>query len=159
MAIALEDANKVWQRVNIALANARPDVVAQFAALKRYLAQDKRNPTLQFVAINNTSIDDSGGQAAMDAPCKLHGLYLKKAATATDVYVAIFDDAANDAGGDTDHRISLPFQTASEVKTFIDGEGLALAAGCVVKAYTDATGTTDSTDTDCPSGFAILGAA
>lgn len=159
MALTLEDANKTWQRVNIALANARPDVVAAFAALKHYLAQDKRNPQMQFVSILSGSVDDAGGQVLADAACKLVGLYLKKQATATDVYLALFDDATNDAGGDTDHRFSFPLLVASEVKYFTDGEGFALAAGLVAKAYTDATGTTDSADTDTPNGFALVIAA
>ncbi len=37
-------------------------------------------------------------------------------------------------------------------------DGLVLADGCVAKAYTDFDGVTDSVDTDCPNGFAIVGA-
>lgn len=158
-AASLESANKVWQRVNIALAGASPCAQRQFRALKEWLSTQKGNPDLQFLPFVNTSIDDATGQALVGSAVRIVGIYGKKAATATDVYLAIFDDTTDDAGGATDGRIVLPFLEASEEQVFISPAGVSMAAGVVAKAYTDYDGTTDSTDTDCPSGFVIVKAA
>jgi hypothetical protein len=123
-----------------------------------HLASNKGNPDLAFLPITATSIDDAGGQVLVDAACTLYAVYGKKAATATDVYLGIFDDAADDAGAGTDGRVILPFLVSGEESFWFSPNGLPMAAGVVAKAYTDFDGTTDSTDTDCPNGFAIVGA-
>jgi hypothetical protein len=160
MALSLEDGNKVWQRVKIALADANPATQMAFAGLKTWLAQQKGNPQLQFVPFLSTSVDDAGGHdLGIDAACRVYAFWGKKAATATDVYLYIFDDATNDAGAGTDGRANLVFLEASKEAFAIYPSGIPIVDGVVVKAYTDFDGTTDSTDTDCPNGFVILGAA
>lgn len=161
MALALTDAQLVWQRVDIALAglNATPPAKAAFLALRRYFNQ-VNNPQLQFVAFVPTSMDDAGGQdTGLDAAHRLIALYGKKAATATDVYLYAFDDATNDAGAGTDGRANLVFLESSGEAWCIYPTGIPMVDGLVIKAYTDFDGTTDSTDTDCPNGFAIVAPA
>lgn len=160
MALALESGNLAWQKVNKYLANASPVTQAAFAGLKRYLAQQKGNPDLQVVPYLNTSVDDAGGHdLGIDAACRVYAFWGKKAATATDVYLYVFDDATNDAGAGTDGRMNLVFLEASAEAFALYPTGIPIVDGVVIKAYTDFDGTTDSTDTDCPSGFVILGAA
>ncbi len=161
MALSLEDSNLVWQKVKIAMATEQASSVAQaaFKALKERLAGVGGNPDLQFVPIASTDIDDASGKVLADAATKVYGVYLKKAATATDVYVAILDDATDDTGVATDVRTVLPLLETSHEIFLIDPAGLAMATGVVAKAYTDWDGTTDSTAADCPDGFVILGAA
>lgn len=160
MALALEEGNKVWQKVNMALANANPAVQAGFRGLKVWLAQQKRNPDLQLVPFLATSVDDAGGHdLGIDAACRVYAIFGKKAATATDVYLYLFDDATNDNGAGTDGRANLVFLEASQEAFAIYPTGIPIVDGVVIKAYTDFDGTTDSTDTDCPNGFVLLGAA
>lgn len=156
MALTVESATKVRQKTRMAVRN--PGIFYALKALFLHLACNKGNPDLFFATITGTTVDDAGGQVLVDAPCTLYAVYGKKAATATDVYLAIFDDATDDAGAGTDGRVVLPFLLSGEEAFYLSPDGLTLAAGCVAKAYTDFDGTTDSTDTDCPNGFAIIGA-
>lgn len=160
MALALEGANLVRQRVEKALASASPLTQDAFKAFLDYMAQDKGNPDLQFVPFLSTSVDDAGGHdLGIDAAHRFYAIWGKKAATATDVYLYVFDDATNDAGAGTDGRANLVFLEASKEAFAIYNSGLPMVDGIVIKAYTDFDGTADSTDTDCPDGFVILGAA
>jgi hypothetical protein len=161
-AFAFENANKVWGRVNIALVNASPATKKVFQALKLHLSTQKGNPDLQFLPFINTSIDDAGGQVLATGAARILAIWGVKPATATDVYLVAFDDATDDAGAGTDGRVVLPFLESvaapneREEEVFISPRGVVLAAGLVMKAYTDFDGTTDSTDTDCPSGFVLV---
>jgi hypothetical protein len=156
MALAVESANKVWQRVNAALANASPAAVAQFQALKRTLAQDYRNPDLQFVPITEAQADAAGGTAVMDAACRVIGVYLKKEASATDNWFWLYDDATND-GTAGDALVGLPLLEASKEVMFIAPAGVPAGTGIVVTQYTAGLGTTDGSDGG--NGFLILAAA
>ena len=161
MATALITANKTWQLVNSALKGANPCAVAGFKALKEWLAQQKGNPDLQFVPYTGeTTLGASGEDTGIDAACRVYGFYGKKPAAKTeDVYLYLFDDATNDAGGATDGRANLVFWTTSHEAFAVYPSGLPMTDGLVVKAYTDFDGTTDSTDTDCPNGFVLIGPA
>lgn len=159
MALATQGSNLAWQKVKAALANANPATQAAFQGLKRYLAEQKGNPDLQFVPYLSTSVDDANGHdLGIDAACTLYAFYGKKAATTTDVYLYVFDDASNDAGAGTDGRMNLVFLAASDEAFSMMPNGMAIVDGIVIKAYTDFDGTTDSVDTDCPNGFVLLGA-
>ena len=167
MALSLVNANLAWQRAKIALdtepsgagSATPPPAVAAFKALKEYLATVKSNPDLELVPISNTDIDDASGKVLADVACTLYGVFLKKLDTATDVYVHILDDATDDTGVATDTRVLLAMLEAEETVFAIAPQGIPMAAGVVAKAYTTAAGTTDSTATDCPNGFVIIGAA
>lgn len=159
MALALQDSNLAWQRVKIALMNANPAAQRAFQGLKEWLAQQKGNPQLQFVPFVNTSIDDANGEdLGIDEACKVYGFYAKKTNTTEDAYIALFDDATNDATAG-DQRTTLPLLAASEEAFSIHPQGLAMAAGIVAKSYTTAAGTTDTTAGSAADGFVLVGAA
>lgn len=154
--LSTESAGKVRQKT---FASTRGSYA--FYAIKAWFlhwAANKGNADLSFVPFVNTSIDDAGGQVLVNGACTLYAVYGKKLATATDVYLAFFDDATDDSGAGTDGRIVLPFLVASEEQFWASHNGVIMAAGVVAKAYTDFDGVTDSTDTDCPNGFIVVGA-
>jgi hypothetical protein len=160
-AFAFETPNKVWQRVKIALGNSTNGGVneviqRELDALKLYLATQAGNPDLQFLPYVSTSVDDAGGQLLATGAARILAIYGKKLATETDVYLVSFDDATDDAGAGTDGRTVQPFLEASEESLFISPKGVILAAGLVMKAYTDFDGTSDSSAADCPNGFVIV---
>lgn len=172
MALTTQAANLVWQEAKIALSmqsttapQGVPQVVwNQFAALKAHLAQFKGNPNLDLVTFTSTDIDNASGNIVMGFPCTVYGVYGRKLATATDVYLYLIDDASDDTGVDvsaaSDARIILPFLLTQDIATAFFPQGVPFAAGLVAKAYTmAATSTTlnDSTGTDCPDGFCIIG--
>jgi len=157
MALTVESAGKVRQKAREF--SKSPGIFYMLKQLFLYLAANKGNPDLAFLPIDATSVDDAGGQVLVDAACIVYAAYAKKAATTTDVYLVLFDDATDDSGGATDGRVVLPFLAASEEAFYFNPAGLSMAAGVVAKAYTDFDGTTDSTATDCPDGFAIVAAA
>ena len=157
MALTTESAGLVRQRSREF--SKSPGIFYMLKQLFLYLAANKGNPDLAFLPITSTSIDNAGGQVLVDAACVVYAVYGKKAATATDVYLVLFDDATDDTGAGTDGRVVIPFLAASEEGFYFNPTGLSMATGIVAKAYTDFDGTTDSTDTDCPDGFVIVAAA
>lgn len=157
MALSLVDGNLAWQLVKIRLANANPVAQTAFAELKKYLAQQKSNPQLQFKAFTEADCDAAGGTAILDAACKLYGVYIKKLASATDNFFWVYDDATND-GTAGDARVCLALLQASEQAFAVYPEGLPMAAGVVVTQYaTDALGASDGSDGG--DGFVLVGAA
>lgn len=162
MAITLEAANKVRQKTRSA--GLDPLVYGQLKAFFQYWATHKGNADLQFLPFAGTDADAAGGVVLADAACTVYAVYLRKgtldqrtAGTATDAYIALFDDATDDAGAGTDGRLTLPSLTASESTLYCSSTGIACATGVVVKAYTDFDGTTDSSAGDAPNGFVIIG--
>ena len=157
MALSLEDGNLVWQKVKIALANANPAIQCAFAELKKWLAQQKGNPTLQFKQFTEADCDAAGGTAILDAAHKLYAIYIKKENSATDNFFWAYDDATND-GTAGDARVSLPLLVANDESFYINPKGLDMAAGLVVTQYaTDALGAVDGSNGG--DGFVIVGAA
>lgn len=167
MALATENSNLVWQKAKIALASeptgagsATPKpALDAFKSLKEYLATVLGNPDLELVPIVSTTVDAASGAVLADVACTLYGVFLKKLATATDVYLHILDDATDDTGVATDTRVMLAMLESEESAFAIYPNGMPMAAGVVAKAYTTAAGATDSTETDCPNGFVIISAA
>ena len=157
MALTVEAAGKVRQRARETTRN--PGIYHILKAFFLNHAANKKNADLYLAPILSTSIDDAGGQVLVDAACTLYAVYGKKAATATDVYLVLLDDATDDSGGATDARLSMAFLASEDEQIFVNPNGIAMAAGVVAKAYTDYDGTTDSTAADCPTGFCIVGAA
>ena len=162
MSLSLVSANLAWQEAKIAMASLGAKGVHQdaFRALKAHLSQLKANPNLQFVPITATSVDDASWQILADVPCKLYGVFLKKQATDTDVFLALIDDATDDTlAAATTVVTVLPVTQASEQMSALYPDGLAMTVGVVAKAYTEFDGTTDSSSADTPNGFIIIGAA
>lgn len=175
MALTTVESNLVWQEVKIALATQHTSgrfgisqvIPNIFAALKAHLAQTKGNPKLFFQPFVSTDIDNASGFVAMGFPCTLYGVFGRKLVTnSTDTYVYLIDDASDDTGVDlsgtaADARVVLPFLTAQDEAALIYPQGLPLAAGLVVKAYTSAASTSDvrvdASGSDTPDGFVILG--
>lgn len=156
-AFTLENPNKVWGRVNIALANASPLSQKLFRDLKLWLSTQKGNPNLQFLPFISTSIDDANGQLLATGVASIYGIWAKKAATATDVFLWAIDDVDDDSTLTTKGNVMMAMLATSEESVYVNPNGLAYGVGLVMKAYTTPVGTTDSTDTDCPSGFVIVG--
>lgn len=158
--LSVVDANLVWQEAKIALDSlgAKGMFAEQFRQLKAHLAQLKGNPPLQFKPITATSVDDANGQVVMDGPCRVYGVYLKKAAEGTDCYLALLNDDTDDASPVTDTRLVLGLQDSAEQAAAFYPAGMAMSVGVVAKAWTEFDGTTDAADTTTPNGFVILGA-
>lgn len=162
MAITLESAGKVRQKTYASGLN--PLVYAQFKAFFQYWSTHKANADMQYIPFSSVLVDDAGGQVLADAACTLYAVYgtkstadLRTAGSATDAYLAIFDDATDDAGAGTDGRLVMPFLLASEASVYLNPSGISCPTGVVAKSYTDFDGTTDSTAGDAPNGFVIIG--
>lgn len=159
MALALESSSKVEKRVSLFYKG--PFAQESFKAFFKDWAANHGNADLQFVPFLGTGADDASGvdPAGIDAAHRVYAFYGKKTATAEDVYLYFFDDAANDAGAGTDGRGQLVFIEASTEAFAFYPSGIPMVDGLVVKAYTDFDGTTDSTAGAAPNGFLIVGAA
>ena len=105
---------------------------------------------------------DLGADAVVsDAAAKVHFIYCKKQATATDSFYKIFDDTANDATA-ADAVLGIALTGSGDEQWFASVKGLDCAAGVVHGAYTAFLGfnaSTPSTSGDGPDGFIILGDA
>lgn len=173
MALTTVDSNLVWQEAKIQLAAQQASGrfgIAQihvniFAALKAHLAQTKGNPNLKLVPYSASDIDDTSGFAAVDAACTIYGFFGRKTVTnSTDTYVYLVDDDTDDSGVEassaTTTRAVIGFLTAQDEVSMIWSQGLPMATGVVVKAYTlGSTSTTpnDANANDTPNGFLIVG--
>jgi hypothetical protein len=157
VAISLENANKTWQRVNMAMAGASPWAKAQFKALKQALAQDYRNKDLQFIVIdpNNGSDGGNADTVVADAAARLVAVYVKKGLTATGSYVATSNHASALQAG---KELILRLNAASEEAVFTEPAGSSYATGIVLAGVTAYNGTTKNTIAASPSGFAIIAA-
>ena len=162
MAYGLESAGNVAKRVSH-VTGVSATVSATLKAFFKDWAANHGNADLQFVPYIGESTAGashaSGQDLAVDGASRVYAFYGKKTATAEDVYLYLFDDTANDAGGATDARAGLVFLEASAEAIVLYPTGLPMAAGIVAKAYTDFDGTTDSTDGACGNGFVIIGVA
>jgi len=161
-AFSLEAGNKVWQKVKIATAGANPATQNAFAELKKYLAQQKANPDLQFLAFDGSSSSGpihANGQLLATGVATVYGVWAKKPATGVDVFLWVIDDVDDDSTLSTKGNIMLSFLDSSGDVAYINPTGNIFGTGLVVKAYTTPLGTTDTTSVaDCPSGFVIVGA-
>ena len=105
---------------------------------------------------------DLGADAVVaDAAAKVHFIYLKKQATATDAFYKVFDDATNDATA-ADAVIGMPLTGSGDEQWFASVKGVDCGTGVVHGSYTaflGYNGSTPSTSGDGPNGFIILGDA
>lgn len=162
MAISLENANKVKQKVAIAMKNgvgslgASPAAQALFKTFLKYLAEDRRNINLQFVPFTEVQCDVAGGTVLVDAACRLVAVYIKKEASATDNWFWAIDDATND-GTDADHKVCIPLLETGEEGFYFSPLGQVMGTGVVVTQYaTDPIGKSDGSNGG--GGFLIIAA-
>lgn len=154
MALALENANKVRQKARLMNLDT-----SAFYALKSfflYWAQFKDNADLQIFDFSEAEADDADGTGKADAACKVHFVYIKKAASDTDNYFKLFDSATVDTTT-TEQRLVLPLFISGETQVWQSNEGLPFANGVTVTQHTTSEGTADGSDGG--SGFFIVSAA
>lgn len=169
MALALENANLVRQKVYNALQNqtgtsaGSGDPSAWYAFKSFFLNQaaNKGNPDLQFVPFNATDGTTGDGQDhGIDAACQLLAVYVKKTATATDAWFRVIDDADNDSEVVGDVKLEIALLEANDVFFGFYPNGLPFADGVVTTSTTTPGDTaTQSSAGDAANGFLILGAA
>lgn len=152
----LESPNKVWQRVNILTANARPATRAALQALKQYLATQGGNPPLQVLTFSNLSAQTPTALTAGGA--KLHAIWARKQNTATAAYLK-FNDSATLAGGAAGANIigTVPLLAALAEDLIVFTPALTLVTGLTVASETTAVGGANSVAGDGPNGLAIIG--
>lgn len=158
MAITLENANAVWQRVNIASQGMSPWVRQQLKVLKQALSQDFRNKDLQFVAFDRTTNGSDGGNAdavIADAACRVVAIVGRKYTTATSAYLKASNHAsAIQAQGE----IILNANEASEEVVYTNPKGHPMSTGVTLATVTAYNGTTRNTTAASFDGFVIIAA-
>ena len=162
MALALENSNLVWQKVNKTLANRNPAVVAAFKGLKEYLVSQKGNPTLQFVPLNEAVLVQATGYSPIGAACTLYGVWFIKngttgTGTANDSWLTIANDTSNTT--DATKFVALMTSIAGQQAFAVYPHGLAFGTDITISGETSAQDGTESTADDSGNGFLILGAA
>ncbi len=152
----LEGANQVWNRVNIALANASPEAQLQFKALKLWLATQKGNPRLQFLTFSDVTTD--APTAVISGGCTLYAVYAKKQNTATDAFLKL-NDSATLAGGAAGINTTnlIPLLVGNDEAMSFYQPGQIFATGITVASETTAAGGADTVTGDGPNGFLIIG--
>lgn len=162
MAIALQNANKVWQKVLSATAGSDASTRDELKALKKYLAGLKGNIDLQFIPINGlVNSSDSGNTAAQvlaDAACKLYALVLVKRGTTA----AWFKGSNHASAATTDGTQVITEHDANAIAgneiVRIYKDGKSLSTGLTVTEDTTATGSTLTLAANRFDGFVIIGA-
>ena len=158
MAIALQDANLVWQKVKIALTNANPASQESFGDLKKYLAQQKKNPQLQFVPFSAEQIIANGGYSPDVDAHTLYGLYLKGRRTTGTTSSFVDYHAATSNAATTTTVAGARFKVTGQEYALIFPSGLAVETEATISAATAVGGATESAAADAADGFAIIGA-
>ena len=174
MAIALEGANLVWNRVQNAMLNASqtdtqgrapiagrrpqpgpsPNAARAFKDLKWWLATQLGNPKLQFLPFST-----SDELVLANFACTVYAVYGKKQNTDTDSYLQLIDSATDSSTLSTKAFLVLPFVNKNDEAFTIFSYGFPAGIGVVLDSETTGIGTTDSTATDTAQGFAIIGGA
>ncbi len=166
MALSLQNANLVWQKVknalsaiNVASKGASPATQGAFLDLKFYLSQDKRNFNLQFVPIDGTINSSDGGataaQVLANAACTLYAIYLFKSGATETIFKG--SNNATTAGTNGTQDLAIAATAAGDIFE-IYPDGRALSNGLTVTENTDRTGSTLTLLANQASGFAIIGA-
>lgn len=157
MALALESSSRVAQRV--ATYYKGPFASRAFDSFFKDWAANHGNADLQIVRYLGTNIEGASGEdEGVDVAHRVYAFYGKKTNTAEDAYIYFFDDASDDTGAGTDGRGQLVLLEASTEAFVFYPSGIPMAAGIVVKSYTDFDGVTDTTAGAAPNGFVIIGA-
>lgn len=158
MALALEDANKVWQKVKIALTDKNPASQNAFAELKKYLAQQKGNPDLQFIPFSAEQIIASGGYSPDIDASRLYGVYLKGRRTTGTTASFVSVHAATSNGATTTTVVTARFNVLGQEYALISPSGIAVETETTVSAATAVGGATESDAADAADGFLVVGA-
>jgi hypothetical protein len=161
MAVSVENANLVWQKVKIALMNSNPAAQAAFKGLKEYLAQQKGNPDLQFIPFGDANVVAATGYSPVGAACTVYGVWFKKngtgTGTATDSWLTLANDTSNTT--DATKFVALMTSIANQEVYATYPNGLAFGTDLTISGETSAQDGTESTAGDSGSGFVIIGAA
>jgi uncharacterized protein (DUF697 family) len=163
MALALESAPQIWQRVDQFLANqnANPALVGQFKALRAYLVQQKGNPQLQFIPFGDALLVTSTGYSPIGVASTLYGVFFAKVGangvgTATDSWLTIANDASNTT--DATKFVALMTSVAGQQVSATYPNGLIFGTDLTLTGETSAQDGTESTAGDSGMGFVIIGA-
>ncbi len=165
MALVTQSGNLVWQKaknylsnVNATATGATPVAQNAFLALKQFMAQNKRNPDLQFIPFTAEQAVTNNGTDLVGAACTLYGLYYRARRTSgtTAAFLAIHDAADNTATTTT--VVTAKMKATLNEGQIISGQGYALATGCTVSCATAVGGATESATADAADGFVIVGA-
>ena len=176
MAIALEGANLVWQRVNNAMLNASqtdtqgrgpvvgrvpqpgpsPAAARVFKDLKWWLATQKGNPKLQFIPYATAG---GAGTVLANFACTVYAFYGKKSNNDVDAYIQLIDSATDESTLSTKGFLVAPFVNKNDETFTIFPYGFPAGIGVTIDTNTTGIGTTDSASADCPYGFLIIGGA
>jgi hypothetical protein len=168
MALALQDENIVWQKVNKALSNqsggpvtgtaASPISQNAFRALKLQMATSKLAPQLQFVPFSYANLTGATGYLpGIGVAGHVYGIYAHKSGTGTTGSFLSIDDAAS--GNVAGRKASFSFTGTLDEVVGLWPQGLAFATDLTIGLTTTITGTTESSGAgDVIQGFAIIGA-
>lgn len=168
MALSLQGANQVWQKVRMALDNGTTTVPGVKSSarwillkdLKQYLATYKGNPQLQFIPIDGIYSSSDGGnnasQVLADAACTLYAIVLTKLGTVETIFKASAN--ATTAATDGTNKTSIHAATPTDV-VLTWPDGVAVASGLTVTENTARTTSTLTLKANRLDGFAIIGAA
>ena len=157
MALTTIDQNLVKQKSLNSIRHAGGSAVLALKAFWMGRNQDGLNGKLYFLSF----ADLQGHAVVSDAAAKVHFVYLKKQATATDAYYKIFANTADDATA-ADAVLGMPLTGSGDEQVFSSVKGADCAGGVVHSSWTTFLGynaTTNSTSGDGPDGFIILGDA
>lgn len=159
MALALENANLVWQKAKAALVDADPSIQNAFLDLKMQLATSKGNPNLQFIGFSEAQAIANNGADLVSAACTLYGVYVKgtRVTGTTSAFFAIHAAADNTATTTTIFTSRL--KAIGQYFAGLFPKGLASETGLTVSFATAVGGATESTTPDGGNGFVIVGAA
>lgn len=170
MAVEVENANLVRQKVKAALGSANPAAQGAFEGLQKYLAAQKGNPDLQFISFSDAQITTATGYSPVGAACKLYGAYVRKSGTSgtgtgTDSWLTIANDTTNTT--DALKFVALMTSVGSAPASKIRGDeafaiypdGLPFGTDLTLSGETSAQDGTESTAGDAGNGFVIIGAA
>ena len=169
MALALQDENIVWQKVNKALGNqsggpvtgtaANPISQNAFRSLKLQMATQKLAPQLQFVPFSYANLTGASGYLpGIGVAHHVYGVYLHKSGTGTTgAYVSI-DDATT--GTVASRRAQFYLVTTLDEAVGLWPQGLAMATDLDFVLTATATGVAGASTGagDVIQGFAIIGA-
>lgn len=162
MAVSLQDPNLVWQKVNKTLMNANPVAQAAFRGLKAYLAQQRRNPQLEFAAFSDAQVTTATGYTPFGAAATLYGVYFRKSGTsgtgtATDSWLTIANGASNET--DAEKFVALMTSADDDEVFAVYPAGMAFGTDVTISGETSAQDGTESSAGDSGNGFVIIGAA
>ena len=160
MAFSGEAESLTWQRVDIGLAGASPAAQMNFRSFKRWLANQKLAPQLQYVAFDHTTNGSDGTNAATvicGAAATLQAVYAKKNSGTTLGYWCL----SNHATAIQAQKEILAAGTVAGVEFMycaMNSAALAFATGITYSGVTAYNGTTRSLIADSWDGFCLISA-